>query len=466
MTIEIRPQPGMQEKFLSTPADIAIGGGAAGAGKSYALLLQPLAHIHLKNFAAVIFRQNLADVRKAGGLLDTSGAIYPSVGSGGFLGEYNGANFTWQWGSGPGAAKVVFGHLEHENTKFKWQGSQVPLICFDELTHFSRSQFFYMLSRNRLGGCKGMRPYIRATCNPDPDSWVREFISWWIGDDGFPIAERAGRVRWFVNVADHVFWADTAAELQARHPGSRPKSVSFVPGKLADNKILEDGDPDYRSNLEALDAVSRAQLLDGNWNIRAAAGLMFNRHWCQMIDALPHGHIDWARGWDLAATPKTDSNDPDWTWGVKIGQHENGCMIVGDAVFFRDTPARVQAEVRAVAEWDGAECLQSIPQDPGQAGKGQVATYIDVLQGYPVRSHPVANTGSKIVRFSAFSAAAEHKKVLVMRAPWNQAWWSNLEAFPDGAHDDGVDATSEAYHALATMPKRRKLVFGSAGGNR
>jgi hypothetical protein len=77
-----------------------------------------------------------------------------------------------------------------------WKGAQITLICFDELTHFSAHQFFYMVSRNR-STC-GVRPYIRATCNPDADSWVADFLSWWIDpESGHPIRERAGVLRYF-----------------------------------------------------------------------------------------------------------------------------------------------------------------------------------------------------------------------------------------------------------------------------
>lgn len=80
-------------------------------------------------------------------------------------------------------------HLEHENDKYNHQGAQYPLIMFDELTHFSKTQFLYLLSRNR-STC-GVRPYVRATCNPDPDSWVADLVAPWIDQaTGFPIREK------------------------------------------------------------------------------------------------------------------------------------------------------------------------------------------------------------------------------------------------------------------------------------
>jgi hypothetical protein len=118
---EIRPQPGPQELFLSSAADIAIYGGAAGGGKSYALLLEPLRHIANRQFSAVIFRRTLADVKKAGSLLDTSYQVYGPIG-----GAVRLDNLTWSF---PEGGKITFGHLEHENTILDWQGAQTCAAC-------------------------------------------------------------------------------------------------------------------------------------------------------------------------------------------------------------------------------------------------------------------------------------------------------------------------------------------------
>ena len=146
----IAPQPGPQSRFMASPADIAIYGGAAGGGKSWALLLEPLRHVLNHNFSAVIFRRNLTQVTNPGGLWDESAKLYAPVG-----GRPHVQQREWRFRSG---ARVRFAHLEHESTVYAWQGAQIPLIGFDELTHFSRSQFFYMLSRNRT--TSGMRPYL------------------------------------------------------------------------------------------------------------------------------------------------------------------------------------------------------------------------------------------------------------------------------------------------------------------
>ena len=417
--------------------------------KSYALLLDPLRHIGVKGFGAVVFRRTLADVKKEGGLLDTSMPLYGS------LARIRLDNLTWTFKVG---AKVSFGHLEHETTVLSWQGGQVCGLYFDELTHFSKSQFFYMLSRNR-STC-GIRPYVRATTNPDSDSWVSEFISWWIDQDtGLPIRERSGKLRWFIRVGDTMVWRDTEAELRSYHAGCQPKSVTFIPATLEDNRILTEADPGYRANLMALGLVERERLLGGNWKIRPAAGLLFRRSWCQVIDTIPAG-TKFVRGWDLAGTPKTADNDPDWTVGTKIGRMPDGRFVVAHNVRLRAGPMQVERAVVNTASEDGRGIVIGLPQDPGQAGKSQVQNYVNKLAGFTVSSMPVS--GDKITRFGPFSAQAEQGNVVVLRGDWNEEWFVSLEGFPDAAHDDDADATSEAFELLTggkqVIPMSREFV--------
>ena len=439
----ISPQPGPQARFLSSPADIAIYGGAAGGGKTWALLMEPLRHIANPAFGAVIFRRTTVQVRNEGGPWDESERLYPLIGAHGYS-----SMLTWRFPSG---ASVRFAHLEHDKTVYDWQGAQVPLIGFDELTHFSKKQFWYLVSRNR--STSGVRPYIRATCNPDADSWVAEFIAWWIDPaTGLPAPERAGALRWFVRLDDGLVWDDAPERLAALHPGAAPKSLTFVPASLADNGVLTRADPGYLANLMALPAVERARLLDGNWKVRPAAGLLFRRHWCQVIEAEPQG-LRRVRGWDLAGTPKTAHNDPDWTAGTKIGRAPDGLYVVLDHVRLRDTPGEVERLIRHTASLDGPEVEIALPQDPGQAGKAQALALIGALEGYAVRATP--ESGDKATRFAPFSAQAEAGRVRVLRGDWNEAWFAGLEAFPDGRHDDDADATSRAFNTfLGALPSQ------------
>lgn len=268
----IKPQAGYQEIALSSPADIVIGGAAAFVGKTFALLLDPLRHISNAGFGGVIFRRTSVQIRNEGGLWDTSMKLYPIVG-----GEPRESSLDWRF---PTGAKLSFRHLEYEKNKYDWQGAQIPFIGFDELTHFSESMFFYLLSRNR-SNC-GVRPFVRATCNPDPESWVYKLIKWWIDPDtGFPILERRGKLRYFVKYGHDYIWGDSYAEVmdKAAHiieplieqSGLKPqdfiKSITFVSGSIYDNKKGLEQDPSYPGNLLSQDEDTRRQLLEGRWKV-------------------------------------------------------------------------------------------------------------------------------------------------------------------------------------------------------
>ncbi len=438
----IRPQAGPQEAFLSSPADIVIYGGGAGGGKSFGLLMEPLRHVITnKAFAAVIFRRNNTQVKNPGGLWDESMKMYPGAGA-----IPVGHVLEWRW---PEGGKVKMAHLDHEDTVLDWQGAQIPLLGFDELTHFSENQFFYMLSRNR-STC-GVRPYVRATTNPDANSWVAKFIEWWIDQEtGFPIQERAGKLRWFIRLNDALIWADSREALVEQHgETARPKSVTFIPAKLSDNKKLTEKDPDYEANLKALSRVERARLLDGNWKVKLSAGMYFKRHEVTVVDTVPDDIVKLVRRWDLAATEPDPSNpDPDWTAGVLMGIRKNGRYIILNVVRERMKSHKVREMVKRVAINDGVKVRIGIPQDPGQAGKDQAESYVRDLAGFV--TEPVRETGDKATRADPYAAQWQGGNIDVLRAPWNDAFFSEHEDFiGDGkTHDDQVDAGAGAFQML------------------
>lgn len=268
----IEPQEGYQYDVLSSPADIVIGGGAAGVGKTFSLLIEPLRHAHNPNFGAVIFRRTSPMIRAEGGLWDSSSKLYSLLEGA----EPKESRLEWVFDSG---SKLKFSHLEYEKNKYDWQGSEIAFIGFDELTHFSKSMFFYLLSRNR-STC-GVKPYVRATCNPDPDSWVAEIIDWWIDKDGYPIQERLGKLRYFMRDNDNYIWGDTKAEVIEKgwhvleemvtksglNPETFIKSITFIGGSIYDNKKLLETDPGYLGNLMAQSEEEKSRLLRGNWKV-------------------------------------------------------------------------------------------------------------------------------------------------------------------------------------------------------
>ena len=286
----IRPQEGYQQQFLSSPADIVIGGGAAGAGKTYSLLLDPLHYItRVDGFGGVIFRRTSPQIKGEGGLWDTSVSIYSNLATA----SQRESSLEWTFKTPTGKTnRIKFNHLEYEKNVLDWQGTQIPFIGFDELTHFSENMFFYLMGRNR--SVCGVKPYVRATCNPDPDSWVAKLIEWWIdqedklpnGQDnprfGFPIPERSGVVRYFFRQGEDYYWGSNVEEVyQAAASIIEPmkakaeylkiedfiKSITFISGSIYENKRLLEVNPAYLANLASQDEQTRMQLLEGNWKI-------------------------------------------------------------------------------------------------------------------------------------------------------------------------------------------------------
>lgn len=466
--MNFKPQPGPQTEYFTNPADIIIYGGAGGSGKSFSLLLDPLRRIHIPGFTSVILRRTYPEIQNQGGLWDDSEKIYPFKG-----GVPRESDLSWHFPKFNNSIK--FSHMEHEKTKYNYQGAQICYLAFDEVTHFSENQFFYMLSRNR-STC-GIKPYIRATCNPDADSWVSELIAYWINQEtGYPIPERSGVIRWFIRSGDAIFWDDSVEQLRQETEGFipeidfLPKSITFIPAKLEDNPALTSKDPGYRGNLLALSFVDRERLLGGNWLIRHSAGNMFRTTWFNFLDIqelpAPINKMNRVRWWDTAATePNPDNKDPDWSAGVLLAEYQ-GRFYVLDLQHFRKTPAQTEAHFLATAEMDGRDILIGMEQEPGSAGKREIDRFKTTLfKGYNFRGE--TSSGDKVTRAKPLSAAVENGLFYVIRASWNYEFISDLTHFPDPKfHDDVVDSCSAAFEYLNRKGPRgpidlSKIVRGS-----
>ena len=438
--LKFTPQEGPQERFVSCSADIAFYGGAAGGGKSYALLLDASRDVSNPKYGAVIFRRTTKQVTSEGGLWDTASTVYSLVGA-----KPNQSALTFTF---PPGGRVGFAHMEYEKNRFDWQGSQIVYLGFDELTHFTWAQFSYMLSRNR--STSGVDTKIRATLNPDPDHFARKWVDWYLDSDGYAVPDRSGVIRWLIVVDDAAVFADTKQELIDEYPNSLPLSFTFIASSIEDNLILLNLDPKYLANLDALPRVERERLKKGNWNIRPSAGSYFKRSEFEIVDVLPTGKITkTVRAWDLAGTEKRkEADDPDWTAGVKMSVIDK-VYYVEHVERFRVDASKVMSGIKNIASSDGFGIPVLVPQDPGQAGKTQVRAYVQDFAGYTIKTNPVS--GSKTVRATPFSSQVQGGNVKLLRGPWNDAYLSELESF-DGAgagHDDQVDASSDAFNELA-----------------
>lgn len=451
----VKPQPGPQTAFMATPANVCIYGGAAGGGKSFGLLMSALRYKNVPGFGCTIFRRNFNQIFSQGGLWDESMKIYQGIR--GADPKFARGQWWFRNQNGDIVSKVTFAHIERDEDVHKWQGSQICEIGFDELTHFSEKTFFYMLSRNR-STC-GVEPFIRATCNPDADSWVAKFIEWWIDPDtGYPIPERSGKLRWFVRRDEILYWANTKQELWKRfglktpEEKAEPRSVTFIMSKLEDNQELLKVNPGYMANLKAMSVIERERLLHGNWKIKAAAGLFFKRSQVgDYLSFVPDDVIEWVRCWDLAATEKAENGDPAFTSGVLMGKRKNGRYIVADVVNKQMSASDVRQTIKHTAQQDIAKYKRvkiRLPKDPGQAGKEQAESYIKFLAGFNVVT--VAETGSKEARAEPMAAQWQAGNFDVLTGAWNEEYLQQLENFPDSKFKDMVDASANAFTELET----------------
>ncbi len=445
--IEIRPQAGPQEEFLSTSADIAFYGGAAGGGKTFAALMEPLRHIQtVDGFGAVFFRRETPQILAEGGPWDKAGELYRPMGAVDRLSPW------LDWHFPPYNNAIKFAHMQHESDRFNWDGSQIPLIIFDQLEQFARKPFFYMMSRNR-STC-GIRPYIRANYNPVPPDdptggWLHEFVGWYLDADGYPDPDKSGRIRWFVNVSDTLYWFESKAEAQAAYPDVPPLSFTYILSTIYDNQILLEKDPDYLAKLYGLPFVEQERLLRSNHFIREAAGLVFNRSWFEIVDALPAGPRQEVRFWDLAATERKRRSGAA-TAGVRMA-------MIGDVLYVIDcreehfNPAKTDDLLKNTASQDGRSVSIRWEEEGGASGKRDSRYISKMLMGYDARG--VRPTGDKLARSRALSAQSKAGNVKLLRGPWNEAWLKHMHAIPDGARWDVHDASAGAFNELMGIRK-------------
>lgn len=164
-------------------------------------------------------------------------------------------------------------------------------------------------------------------------------------------------------------------------------------------------------------------------------------------DAIPVG-TRFVRAWDLGATE--GGGDP--TAGALLGKMPDGRYLIGDMVHMQKGPHGVEAALKATASRDGYGIPIHVPQDPGQAGKSQVAYLALQMEGYRLHGHVMS--GSKITRAEPFAAQVNVGNVVMLRASWNQPLIQELETFPVGRHDDRVDALSLGFSALIDRQSR------------
>lgn len=408
-----------QMAFLSLTCLDAFYGGAAGGGKSEALLMAALQYVDQPGYNAIIIRKSYADLSLPGAIMDRARQ---------YLSPFTDTKEV-RWIDKlktfifPSGARLSFGFLDNESDKFKFQGAEFQFIGIDEATQISQSNFIYMFSRLRRNGNNPVPLRFRAASNPDSDAK-------WLYDR-------------YVN------------------PEKEDKSRIFIPANVTDNKHLNQ--EEYISTLGNLDPVTRAQLLNGDWTIKQEGG-MFNPTWWKIIDKPPVA-MRYVSAWDIASSDPNINKRADYTARAKIGYYRGDYYIV-DVIRFRGTPSQVDQLIYETAVNDGKHVTQYIPIDPGSAGKIAFEHFKKLLNGYNVKG--IKNTGSKIDRAVPMSSACEKGKIYLIRAPWNEAFVAEAAQFPSTSttvHDDQIDAADSGFNVLAKRTSANALPLGLNGNS-
>ena len=394
-----------QTAFLLLPHKEVLYGGAAGGGKSIAILTAASQYLDVPGYSALILRQTYKDLALPDALMDVAYQWWGNTAA-----KWKSKTYTWEF---PEGSTVTFGYMETEKDKYQYQGAQLQYIGFDELTQFeTESRYLYLFSRLRRTKDFDVPLRVRAATNPGGigHGWVKE--------------------RFVTN------------------PGEKRL---FIPAFLEDNPFLDQ--EQYEESLAELDVVTREQLRHGDWEIDPRGG-MFQRQWFDLIQELPGDLGYTVRYWDMAASAEQEFNDPDWTVGTKMSLNSRGGYTISDIVRFRGTPLENEELVRATAMADGVDVHIFMEQEPGSSGKALVSHYSrNVLKGWTFRGDKDYRKTSKEIRAKPFSAAAEDGNVEILVGSWISPWLDELIIFADGRHDDQVDSAVGAHAMIAKLER-------------
>lgn len=408
-----RPTP-PQQAFLFLDCLEALYGGAAGGGKSDALLMGALQWVDAPGYAALLLRRTYADLALPGAIMDRSFDWLANTDA-----RWDDREKTWHFPSG---ATVTFGYLQSEKDKYRYQSAEFQYIGWDELTQFPIDPYLYLFSRLRRLQGVDIPLRVRAATNPGGEGagWVYER-----------------------------FMPDLTPEA-AEH--RRQSGRIFIPARLEDNPYIDQ--ESYRRGLAELDEVTRRQLEEGQW-VTDPTGKPFLHDWWRGKNRF-HGERDRALLHEVVGRYHS------WDTATKDGeQHAFTALVVGEltadyrllitlAWQERLTVPFLAGAVRekAVAgNRDGK--LEAVIIEDKSSGTGVVQTLAlgdDWLAERLVAFRP-NNYGDKVQRAQQAALWCKRGCVLlpepVAAAPWLYELEKQLFTFPDVEFKDLVDAFSQ-----------------------
>lgn len=252
--------------------------------------------IHHPRTRAVIFRRTLKQSSNSGGLFDAAVQLFTKVDP---KLRISYRDLELRFSSG---AQVKLSYLDAPSDKYNWQGSEISFLGFDEIQQLDFESCVYMFSRLRSTSVDyPLR--IRATGNPDPDSWIKKLVQPDLDINGIPLEDRWDnpKVRYFVNTPNGIELFEKRSEAEAiygKRKDSGIMSFLFQPGNIYSNPKLMEADPTYLSRLKALPRVEMERLLLGSWEARESAASFFSRDNIQIVQYPNIRATKRVRAWD------------------------------------------------------------------------------------------------------------------------------------------------------------------------
>jgi len=427
----------------------AFYGGAAGGGKSEALLMAALQYVHVPGYAALILRKDTQRLQLAGGLIPRSHAWLAASEA-----VWNEAKLTWRFPTGEAPATLSFGYLQTAHDKFRYGSSEYQYIAFDELTEFAEEDYRFLFSRLRSAKGIAVPLRMRAAGNPGGPghAWVKaRFIPEDVEGVGralLPVMSR-GRARVPVLYGGDVLWKG---------------GIAFVPARIADNPGLDV--QEYRRSLSHLPSVLRQRLERGDWSVHEAG--LIRRQWLRyftqrgrMLDLLDGRGERFARV-DERRCRRMATIDPAGT-SADRARERRGRAASWTVLQVWDQPQAKELAhllilrhvVRRRVGFDGLCALLREAQRNWRCGKllieneklGQAA--VDVLRGeLPICT--IATRGrDKVARAAPLIAKLERGEVFLPR--YENSWRGELEAewlSWTGLDDETTDQIDAAAYAV------------------
>lgn len=436
-------------------------------------------------FSGYVVRKNATDFKKGGGAFEEAIRMFklydPKM-------TYTKQPMQITFSSG---ATINFIGLDGSAGMEAVQGIQITCAMVDEATHLSEEEITWLITRLRATS-ENITPCIWLTCNPDPDSflceWLSDYYLYPLGSvvdgeliEGRPIPERNGDVRYYLRIGNDIKWSSSYDELfntyhklfpvdEEGKSTCIPQSFCFIGATCLDNPLMLKKNPNYVAQLAASPRIKMERLLKGNWYAREEESGYFKRHWTPLVKEIDHSKVKrWVRAFDIAySTPSEQSPSPDYTAAVLLAKMQDDTYVVAHV-------DRVQKRAGDVEDWvldvvtKDKEYYQGnyqafLPQDPA-AGQ-MVRVYwakLGLERGLALRFHRVSSQNGKVGSFQPFAASSENGLVSVLEdKEWNGYFFGELESFNGKRStatrkDDICDGISLAFNVLATSKELPKL---------